>query len=114
MLETCRHSNCAVCKSEEDRNIFEFVFKKKHPDMFFCENAMYKITNASGEEIILTSLDRVSKGNKGYFIYDITKNSSLIYLNKINFKVLCTSTTGCNAIIPHVEEYVPRHKKSSY
>lgn len=104
MLKTCKHSNCAVCKRNKDREIFEAILKKINPDMFFCERAMYKITNSKGGEFILTSLENIRKGKYGYYIVDIF-TSRYIYLNKENFEVICTEQGKCD-VTPHVTEYI--------
>ena len=105
MLKTCKHSNCAICKQNKDRKIFESILKTINPDIFFCEHAMYRITNFNGGEFLLTSLENVNDGKQGYYLVDVF-TSRYIYLNKENFEVICSKEGECT-ITPHVKEYIP-------
>jgi len=111
MIETCKHSNCAVCKQIEDRVVFESILKTVHPEVYICEHASYRITDPSGFQIILPSLERLEKGRYGYYILD-TFTSDRIYINKDNFEVLCFKSEECN-ITPYVAEYNIKQQKKT-
>lgn len=108
MLKTCKHSDCAVCKKIKEREIFCSILQTVHPEMFMCENAMYRITNKEGWKFIIYSLDCVVKSQKSYFVQDFY-TSSIIYLNKDNFEVLCTKDGECT-VTPYTREYIPGQK----
>lgn len=115
MLKTCKHStaNCAVCKNIEDRDVFKVILKKMHPEVFFCEHAVYQVTNYNGAKFIITSLEYLLKGKKGYYIQDLFSESRVIYLGETNFKVLCTCRDECLKIEPFVKEYIPKQKNKA-
>lgn len=103
MLKVCKHSNCAVCKKIEERNIFSSILRTLYPETFICEHAMYKVTNFNGGEFILPSLEYICEGKQGYYVIDIF-TSRYIYLNKDNFEVVCSNQDECN-VTPYVAEY---------
>ena len=103
MLKPCKYSDCAVCHKIENRDFFKSILKILHPEVYICEHAIYKITSANGQEIILSSLDYILKGRVEYFIRDIY-TGDIIYLNKNNFQVMC-STEKCGVTEKYVAEY---------
>ena len=110
MLKACKHSNCAVCKEVENRDIFKYILKTLYPEVYICEHAMYKITSLEGSEIIIPTLEYICDGRQGYYIMD-PYTSKYIYLNKENFEVLCSSQGECNCQ-PYVAKYnIEQHKK---
>jgi len=111
MLNACEHSNCAVCKNIEERDVFRKILKTIHPEVYTCKYAMYKITNNQGNSFLIFSLNCVLKTHKGYFIRD-PFTDDLIHLNADNFKVVCSKGGECHQE-PYVEEYIPQRKKKS-
>ena len=104
LLKECIHSNCAVCKRIEERDVFKSILQKMHPEVYFCEHAMYKVFNSEGNFIIIPKLRDISCTNRGYFIKDII-NGEPIFLNADNFQVICSKHGVCNATEPYVAVY---------
>lgn len=111
MFITCKHSNCAVCTDIKEREVFKEIFQDVHPDTYLCKHAAYKITNRSGIEFVISALFCVSKGQNGYYVRDMF-SAERIYLNKDNFKVICTLKGECKKT-PFVSEYIPKQKKTA-
>lgn len=103
MLKPCKYSDCAVCHKIENRDVFKSILKSSYPDVCICEHAIYKVTSANGQDFILPSLDYILKGRVEYFIRDIY-TAKIIYLNKNNFQVMC-STENCEVTEKYVAEY---------
>jgi len=109
MLKTCKHSNCAVCKNINERDVFKSILQTIHPEIYICEHAMYKITNSKGWEFILPSLEYITKGSRAYFVRDIY-TAFVIYLNRDNFEVVCSKEGECE-VTPYVAEYIQQQKR---
>lgn len=107
MLQECKHSNCAVCKHKEERDVFKYILGQRYPDFFLCEHAMYKVTNSDGGEFILASLEFVLRGKNGFFVRDVFSTKT-IFLNKDNLKVVCSKEGECSVTTPYVAEYIIR------
>lgn len=104
MEKLCKHSKCAVCRKESEREIFSSIFQTSYPDLILCKDVKYKITNLNGGEFILPLLEEYVIKRKGkYFVQDIY-SSRLICLDKNNFKIICTNCEECSKI-PEVKEY---------
>ena len=114
-METCKHSNCAICvsNSKKEREVLKKVLKRLHPEIYICKHVFYKITNNYGQEFILSSLEQVAEGKKGYFVKDMY-TSEIIYLRKENVEVICSIAAGeeCKGE-PYVLEYIPKHTKAA-
>ena len=94
MLKTCVHQNCAVCTDIGDRELFKSILKTSTPDVYICKHAVYNITNFDGGEFILRSLYGICKGTSGCYVHDMY-TANLIFLNKENFKILCSKKGKC-------------------
>ena len=113
MFKACIHSDCAVCKQVEDRDLFKLILQDMYPDVYVCEHAMYKILcNGEKSFIIIPSLRDISCTNKGYFIKDIFTGIP-IYLNASNFEIICSKMGKCGITEPYVTEYIPKSKKAA-
>ena len=111
MQRKCKHSDCAVCTDIREREVFKSILQTVRPDTYVCEHAAYKITNKNGIEFIISTLFRISKSQKGYYVRDMF-SAERIYLNKDNFKVICTLQCECDKT-PLVSEYIPKQKKTA-
>ena len=105
MLKACKHSGCAICANIEEREIFKYILKTIHPELYICKKAMYKIINSDGNYFIIPSLDAVEQGNRGYYIKDIYTPYH-IQLNRSNVEVVCCcNDSECAIDEPFVAEY---------
>lgn len=107
MFKACIHSNCAVCKRIEERDVFKMILQKMHPEVFICEHAMYKVLNSDRNFIIIPNLTDISCTNRGYFIKDIITGIP-IFLNENNLEVICSKQGTCDVEEPYVAKYVPK------
>ena len=99
----CKHSNCAVCSKLEERKIFEFILKRKYPDVYLCGHVAYKITGEDGNHFIIKDISCVLKRTRGYYLINpFTGNE--IKLNSNNVEILCESGE-CNVNEPYVLEW---------
>lgn len=87
-MKTCKHSRCAVCKNVNDRKLFRFIYGERAPDIYICENAIYKITNDDGNYFIIESLEAIKKYTRCYSICD-PFTARPIFLNAKNFEIVC-------------------------
>ena len=97
MLFPCEYQNCAVCHNLKEREILEGIFETDlSKASILCRQAMYKVTNADGAEFVLPSLDGIKKGPSSgrYYVHDMY-TANIIYLNKNNFKILCSKEGEC-------------------
>lgn len=94
-MKRCKHSNCAICTNSKYRDIFSFVLKNKYPDIYFCDNCIYKITTPFGYCFKTENLEDIKRDSKGYYWMDIYKNMK-VYLSKGNFTIICKNEGECN------------------
>ena len=95
-MEFCKFQEVAVCADIKYRNLFQYVLRKKHPDVKICSDVSYKITNNNGDSFIITNLEHIREGTKGFFLIDLY-TAMPIYLSTKNFQILCNSATECKA-----------------
>lgn len=103
-MEFCKFQKEAVCTDAKYRNFFKMVFKKLYPEIKICSKASYKITKYNGKYFIISNLDHIKEGEKGFYILD--KYTGMpIYLSNKNFEILCNcNPANCDAI-DHVTIY---------
>lgn len=95
-MELCKFQRCAVCLDVKYRAVFRYALKDRHPEVKICSEASYKITNNHGDSFIISNLDHIKEGVKGFYIIDLY-TAMPIYLSDKNFEILCNSE-NCRAI----------------
>lgn len=97
-MEFCKFQKCAVCTDAKYRNVFQYTLKERYPEVKICSEASYKITNNKGESFIVSNLDNIKEGIKGFYIIDLY-TAMPIYLSNENFEILCNcNPENCKAI----------------
>lgn len=95
-MELCKFQRCAVCPDIKYRNVFRYALKERNPEVKICSEASYKITNYNGDSFIITNLEHIREGTKGFYVIDLY-TAMPIYLSNKNFEILCNCTAECKA-----------------
>lgn len=95
-MEFCKFQKCAVCTDAKYRDFFKWIFKNLYPEIKICSKASYKISNYKGRSFIISNLDHIKEGPKGFYTIDVYTGIP-IYLSNKNFEILCNSE-NCDAI----------------
>ena len=110
-MKICKHSNCAVCTSENktEREVFKNLLKTIHPEVYICNKVMYKIINDAGFTFDVKSLYFASQAEDGTFYIRDMFSAGNITLTKEKVIVMCMDNGECDKE-PLVLEYKPENK----
>lgn len=98
----CKHQNCAVCSSLEQRDMLEHIFQKVNLDVYICSNIAYQVSRPGGKSFIIYNLNDIQTLSFGYYVVDLL-TGKMIFITKENLSLVCKKDPKTCTVEPYIK-----------